>query len=34
MSEEIFAKGRLFELVHLKQDDGRIFEVGALQACG
>ena len=27
MSEEIFAKGRLFELVHLKQDDGRIFEV-------
>lgn len=25
--EEIFAKGRLFELVHLKQDDGRIFEV-------
>jgi len=27
MKEEVFAKGRLFELVHLKQDDGRVFEV-------
>lgn len=27
MNEEIFAKGRLFELVHLQQPDGRIFEV-------
>jgi len=27
MNEEIFAKGKLFELVHLKQNDGRIFEV-------
>lgn len=27
MNEEIFAKGKLFELVHLKQDDGRMFEV-------
>lgn len=27
MSEQIFAKGKLFELVHLKQDDGRVFEV-------
>ena len=27
MNEEIFAKGKLFELVHLKQDDGRVFEV-------
>jgi len=27
MSEEIFAKGKLFELVHLKQEDGRVFEV-------
>lgn len=26
-NEEIFATGKLFELVHLKQDDGRIFEV-------
>lgn len=26
-SEEIFAKGKLFELVHLEQDDGRVFEV-------
>lgn len=25
--EEIFAKGKLFELVHLEQDDGRVFEV-------
>jgi len=25
--EEIFAKGKLFELVHLQQDDGRVFEV-------
>lgn len=27
MNEEIFAKGKLFELVHVKQDDGRVFEV-------
>lgn len=27
MNEEIFAKGKLFELLHLKQDDGRVFEV-------
>jgi ADP-ribose pyrophosphatase len=27
MNEEIFAKGKIFELVHLKQDDGRVFEV-------
>lgn len=27
MSEEVFAKGKLFELVHLKQDDGRVFEI-------
>ena len=27
MNEEIFAKGKLFELVHLAQDDGRVFEV-------
>lgn len=27
MAERIFAKGKLFELIHLKQDDGRIFEV-------
>lgn len=27
MSETIYAKGRLFELVHLTQDDGRVFEV-------
>lgn len=27
MSEEVFAKGRMFELVHTKQDDGRVFEV-------
>ena len=27
MNEEIFAKGKLFELMHLKQDDGRVFEV-------
>lgn len=27
MNEEIFAKGKLFELVHQKQDDGRVFEV-------
>ena len=27
MSETIVAKGRLFELVHIKQDDGRVFEV-------
>lgn len=27
MSETIFSKGRLFELVHLEQPDGRVFEV-------
>jgi ADP-ribose pyrophosphatase len=27
MNEEIIAKGKLFELVQLKQEDGRIFEV-------
>lgn len=27
MNEEIFAKGKLFELVHVKQDDGRVFEI-------
>lgn len=27
MNEEIFSKGKLFELVHLQQDDGRVFEV-------
>lgn len=27
MREEIFAKGKLFELVHQKQDDGRVFEL-------
>ncbi len=27
MTEDIFSKGKLFELVHLKQDDGRVFEV-------
>ena len=27
MNEEIYAKGKLFELVHLMQDDGRVFEV-------
>ncbi|HEY0964855.1 MAG TPA: hypothetical protein VGE13_00035 [Candidatus Saccharimonadales bacterium] len=27
MNEEIFAKGKLFELVHLEQDDGRVFEI-------
>lgn len=27
INEEIFAKGKLFEIVHLKQDDGRVFEV-------
>ncbi|HCR55665.1 TPA: hypothetical protein DIV49_01715 [Candidatus Saccharibacteria bacterium] len=27
MSEEIYAKGKLFELVHLPQADGRVFEV-------
>lgn len=26
MSESIFAKGKLFELVHREQEDGRIFE--------
>lgn len=27
MYEKIFAKGKLFELVHLEQRDGRVFEV-------
>ncbi|MDB5177741.1 MAG: hydrolase [Candidatus Saccharibacteria bacterium] len=27
MNEEVFAKGKLFELVHTKQPDGRTFEV-------
>jgi 8-oxo-dGTP pyrophosphatase MutT (NUDIX family) len=27
MKEEIFATGKLFELVHLPQEDGRVFEV-------
>jgi ADP-ribose pyrophosphatase len=27
VKEEVFAKGKLFELVHLEQDDGRVFEV-------
>jgi len=27
VSEEIFAKGKLFELVQVKQDDGRVFEI-------
>lgn len=27
MNEEVFAKGRLFELIHLEQDDGRVFEI-------
>lgn len=27
MNEQIFAKGKLFELVQLKQEDGRVFEV-------
>lgn len=27
MNEEIFAKGNLFELVHVVQEDGRVFEV-------
>lgn len=27
MSEEIVAKGKIFELVQIQQDDGRIFEV-------
>lgn len=27
MNEETIAKGKLFELVQLKQDDGRVFEV-------
>lgn len=26
-SEEIFAKGKLFELVHTEQNDGRVFEI-------
>lgn len=26
MNEEIFAKGKMFELVHLPQPDGRVFE--------
>jgi len=31
MNEEIFAKGKLFELVHVKQDDGRVFEIARRQ---
>ena len=27
MNEEIFTRGKLFELIHITQDDGRIFEV-------
>ncbi len=27
MSEEIYAKGKLFELVHVTQGDGRMFEI-------
>lgn len=27
MHEEIFAKGKLFELVHVTQPDGRVFEI-------
>ena len=27
MSEEIYARGKLFELVHMQQPDGRVFEV-------
>lgn len=27
VNEEIYAKGKMFELVHLKQDDGRVFEI-------
>lgn len=27
MNEETFAKGKLFELVHVRQDDGRVFEI-------
>lgn len=27
MMEEVFAKGKLFELVHLKQEDGQVFEI-------
>ena len=27
MTEDVIAKGKLFELVHLKQADGRVFEV-------
>lgn len=27
MSEQIFARGKLFELVHVAQPDGRVFEV-------
>ena len=33
MNEEIIAKGKLFELVQVRQDDGRVFEV-ARQAPG
>jgi ADP-ribose pyrophosphatase len=25
--DNVFAKGKLFELVHVKQDDGRVFEI-------
>ncbi len=27
MNEEIFAKGKLFELIHVTQPDGRVFEI-------
>jgi hypothetical protein len=27
MNEIIFAKGKIFELVHISQKDGRVFEV-------
>lgn len=27
MTEKVLAKGKLFELVHIEQDDGRVFEV-------
>ena len=25
--EQVFAKGKLFELIHIEQDDGRVFEI-------
>ena len=27
MNEEVVAKGKIFELIQIKQEDGRIFEV-------